>query len=345
MKNLIKPNHLQSGDTVAFVSPSSGLAGEEFVSHRVELAKQRMENIFGLKVKLMKHALDGTDTLYNHPEYRAEDIHDALLDDKIKGIFSFIGGEESMRIVPYLNENIIREHPKIFMGYSDVTSIHLKFYKAGVMSYYGPALLTDFAENVEMDEYTIKNIKKVLFTNNTIGNIPTSNYYRKFGLKWNESNKSVSREKINNQTYEVLSGKGKATGTLIGGCFEVLNNLRGTEVFPNKDAFKGKILFVENSESQLPIYFLKQALRSLGYMGILKNIEGIIVGKPQNDENIKEIKETWMQVLKEHHLEDKILFFNASFGHNEPKCILPYGVVATLDAEQLIFEVNESGCS
>ena len=80
-------------------------------------------------------------------------------------------------------------------------------------------------------------------------------------------------------------------------------------------------------------------------MGILKNIEGIIVGKPQNDENIKEIKETWMQVLKEHHLEDKILFFNASFGHNEPKCILPYGVVATLDAEQLIFEVNESGCS
>ena len=65
-----------------------------------------------------------------------------------------------MRIVPYLNENIIREHPKIFMGYSDVTSIHLKFYKAGVMSYYGPALLTDFAENVEMDEYTIKNIKR-----------------------------------------------------------------------------------------------------------------------------------------------------------------------------------------
>ena len=75
----------------------------------------------------MKNSLKGIDYLYNHPEKRAEDIHEALLDKNIKALISFIGGKDSLRIVPYLDENIINNNPKIFMGYSDSTAIHLKF--------------------------------------------------------------------------------------------------------------------------------------------------------------------------------------------------------------------------
>ncbi|MDY5059780.1 S66 family peptidase [Staphylococcus simulans] len=345
MTRLIKPKHLNPGDTVALVSPSSGLAGESFISYRVELAKARLEEIFGLNIKIMKHALDGIDALYHHPKHRAADIHEALLDKEVKAIFSFIGGEESMRIVPYLDDNIIKQNPKIFMGYSDITSIHLKFYQAGIMTYYGPAILSDFAEHVEMDSYTIDSIQKVLFTNHRIGTVKTSPYYRKFGLRWEEVHQNIQREKVKNTSYKVVNGKGKVTGDLIGGCFEVLNNLRGTYVFPDASVFKNKILFVENSETPLPLDFYKQAIRSLADMKVLENVEGILIGKPQNDVNHQEIEALWLKILKEQNLERKIVIANGSFGHNEPKCILPYGVSATLDADKGSFEINESGCS
>ncbi len=104
-------------------------------------------------------------------------------------------------------------------------------------------------------------------------------------------------------------------------------------------------MFVENSETPLPLDFYKQAIRSLADMKVLENVEGILIGKPQNDVNHQEIEALWLKILKEQNLEHKIVIANGSFGHNEPKCILPYGVSATLDADKGSFEINESGCS
>ncbi|UXV34771.1 LD-carboxypeptidase [Staphylococcus sp. IVB6181] len=344
MKQLIVPKHLKRGDTVALISPSSGVVGESFVQYRVQTAIDRLKTVFGLKVKVMPNALKGLDFVYRHPEKRADDIHQALLDEEVKALITFIGGEEFMRIVPFLDEKLIQQYPKIFMGYSDATSIHLKFFKAGVRSYYGPAVLTDFAEHIEMDEYTTDHIFKTLFANQIIGNIDTAPYYRQFGLKWGKQSRFVSRPKIENTGYEVINGNGIAEGKLIGGCFEVLNNLRGTSVFPEIEAFENSILFVENSESQLPPYFLKQALRSFIYMGIFDKISGVIIGKPQKIEQAQMIKTIWQDVLKENGYDDLIVMFNASFGHNEPKCILPYGAQAVLNTEMPSFSISEQGC-
>src|SRR5699024_9237052 len=113
---------------------------------RYEQGVQRLETVFGLHVVSMPRSLKGEDYLYEHPEARAADLMEAFQDDSIKGIIANIGGDDSIRLLPYIDFDVIRNNPKIFMGYSDITISHLFCHKAGLSSFYGPAVLTDFAE-------------------------------------------------------------------------------------------------------------------------------------------------------------------------------------------------------
>ena len=163
--NLIKPQKLKSGDKVATVSLSWGGAGDSDILWRYNVGKKRLQEEFGLEVVEMPNTLKGTEYLYNHPEKRAEDLMAAFEDKSIKAVFSCIGGYESVRMLPYIDFDIIRNNSKIFMGYSDTTVTHMICYKAGISSFYGPSILAEFAENVEMFSYTKHWVKKVLFDN------------------------------------------------------------------------------------------------------------------------------------------------------------------------------------
>ncbi|WP_404398650.1 S66 peptidase family protein [Mammaliicoccus sciuri] len=342
MKELIKPSKLSKGDTVAIVSPSSGLAGEKDILWRTEVGIQRLKDEFGLNVKVMPHALKGVDFTYNHPEKRVEDLHQALQDPEIKAIICTLGGDDSVRLWPYIDLNIIKDNPKIFSGYSDTTALHFMFYQAGVSSFYGPLLLTDFAENVQMDDYTVQSINQTWFQNGVVGNVPTSSQIRKFGLQWDEKNKNINRESFDNNGYEILNGSGKATGHLIGGCMELFHSLKATDVFPNKDVFDGAILFIETAEVHAPPWLMEDYVRAFGSMGIFDRINGVIIGRPQDDVYYEEYKEVWVKMLKEWHQEDMPVFYNASFGHNEPKCIIPYGAQAELDVDNKTFTIIDN---
>lgn len=342
MKELIKPSKLSKGDTVAIVSPSSGLAGEKDILWRTEVGIQRLKDEFGLNVKVMPHALKGVDFTYNHPEKRVEDLHQALQDPEVKAIICTLGGDDSVRLWPYIDLNIIKDNPKIFSGYSDTTALHFMFYQAGVSSFYGPLLLTDFAENVQMDDYTVQSINQTWFQNGVVGNVPTSSQIRKFGLQWDEKNKNINRESFDNNGYEILNGSGKATGHLIGGCMELFHSLKATDVFPNKDVFDGAILFIETAEVHAPPWLMEDYVRAFGSMGIFDRINGVIIGRPQDDVYYEEYKEVWVKMLKEWHQEDMPVFYNASFGHNEPKCIIPYGAQAELDVDNKTFTIIDN---
>lgn len=344
MTHLRKPLALKPGDPVALVSPSSGLAGEDEIAHRVTTAIQRLEQDFQLKVKVMPHALNGLNYVQKHPQKRAEDLNNAFADPEVKAIITFIGGNDSIRVTKYLDTDIIQNNPKIFMGYSDATSLHLFLYQHGIASFYGPAILTDFAENVEMDAYTTHWIRKTLFQNEPLGTIPTSPYYHEFGILWNENTHHTPRPKVDNHDYEVINGHGIATGQLLGGCIESLNKLKDTHVFPNTDAFKDKILFLENSEEPLSVPLLAAFIEFLATSHILTNINGIIIGKPQNGEHYEAYKRTWQAMLEDFNLHDLPVFYNASFGHNEPKCIIPYGATAKLDTTNKTFTLLDSAC-
>ena len=205
---MIKPKKLKKGDKVAIVSLSSGLAGEEMFRHRYELGKKRLEQL-GFNVVTMKNALKGIEYLYNHPEKRAEDFMEAILDKDIKGIICNIGGDDTIRLLLYIDFEAIANNPKVFMGYSDTTINHFMMQKAGVVSYYGPAVMTDFAENNNMHTYTLKYINEVLLENREDIVIKSSDKWTSEYLDWAiEENDNISR-KMNEEKrgYEVLQGK------------------------------------------------------------------------------------------------------------------------------------------
>jgi len=166
---MIKPKKLKRGDKIATISLSWGGAGD--IPFRYEAAKEQLQKQFDLEVVETKHSLKPSDWIYKNPKARAEDLMEALEDKSIKAIFSNIGGEESVRTLPYIDLEIIKNNPKIFIGFSDTTVTHFCFYKAGITSFYGTSTLVGFAENGGMHQYQIDDINRSLFSSEIIGAI------------------------------------------------------------------------------------------------------------------------------------------------------------------------------
>lgn len=339
---LLKPNKLKQGDYIATISPSWGGAGDPELKWRYEQGVKRLEEVFGLKVIAMPNSLKGADYLDKNPKARAEDLMMAFKDPKIKAIIANIGGDDSVRLLPYIDFEVITKNPKILMGYSDVTIAHLFCLKAGISSFYGPAILTDFAENVEMNSYTVQSIQKTLFSNEVIGEIVPSVEWTSEHLEWIESNKNQKRTMQPNKGYELLQGKGIVQGRLIGGCIEVLEFAKGTVLWPEEKYWENCILFFETSEDQPEPNLLRYWLRNYGVQGILQKANGIIFGKPQDEKYLEEYKEEILKVMGEFNLDDTPVLYNMNFGHTEPKFILPLGALAEINCNTSSFTILEN---
>ncbi len=341
---LKKPIMLIPGDKVATISLSWGGAGDEDILWRYEVGKKRLQEDFGLQVVEMKTTLKGTEYVYNHPEERAKDLMKAFKDPSIKGIFSCIGGDESIRILPYIDYEIIKENPKIFIGYSDSTVTHFICMKAGISSFYGPAILSEFAENIKMFDYTKEYSNRALFNNSPIGDIKSSKIWTSEYLPWEIKNKFISRKVNENMGYELLQGSGKVQGHLIGGCIDVLEMIKGTEIWPDLKTWKGGILFLETSEDKPEPTYVEYWLRNYGAQGILKNINGIVFGKPYDNVYYDEYKEALIKVIRDElKLKDLPILCNVNFGHTAPIITIPYGAKAEINCEEKSFTIMESG--
>lgn len=141
---------LRKGDKVAIVSLLSGMLGEEFWSHNIEIGVKRLRE-YGLEPVFMPNSLKGIVYLKEHPEARAKDLKDAFLDDSIAGIICAMGDDDTYRLLPYLMEDeefidAVHKNSKLFTGFSDTTINHLMFYKIGLSTYYEPNFICDLAE-------------------------------------------------------------------------------------------------------------------------------------------------------------------------------------------------------
>lgn len=340
---LIKPEKLKVGDTIATVSLSWGGAGDSDLLWRYELGKQRLEEIFGLKVIEMEHTLKGSEFIYRNPEARARDLMDAFKNPDIKAIFSCIGGDDSIRLLPYIDFEIIRNNPKIFMGYSDTTITHLICYKAGLTSYYGPSVLAEMGENIKVLDYTVEYMKKTLFSSKPIGVIPVAEKWTGERIEWIIENKDIVKTMENNQGYEFLQGEGIVRGRLFGGCIEVLEMAKGTIIWPKDNVFDNTILFFETSEDTPHPDNLLYWLRNYAALGILQKAGAILFGKPYQGKYYDEYKEIIRTIVDENNLYNIPIVYNMTFGHNQPMCILPYGAFAEVNCENKTFSILESG--
>jgi muramoyltetrapeptide carboxypeptidase LdcA involved in peptidoglycan recycling len=338
---MLKPRKLNPGDKVATVSPSWG--GPSIFPQRYQVGKQQLEKEFDLQVVEMPNTLKDASWLARNPKARADDLMQAFSDPSIKGIFATIGGEDSIRLLPYVDLDVIRNNPKIFMGYSDTTISHLICYKAGLVSFYGPSIMAEFGENGGIFPYIVQSLRQTLFSSEGIGEIKPSTSWTVERLDWGDTANQNRTRKLNPSAgWKFLQGTGIRRGHLVGGCIEVFDWTRGTELFPEN--WKDAILFMETSEDMPPPEFVRYTLRTYAAMGILHQLSGILFGRPyDNGDKFAEYDQAILQVVREEEgLTDLSIITHMDFGHTSPMFVIPYGVQAEIDCDNQCFSILEN---
>ena len=343
---LRKPRSLVAGDRVATVSPSWG--GPGTFPQRYEAGKRQLEAVFGESVVEMAHTLADADWISANPRARADDLMAAFADPSIAGIFCTIGGDDSIRLLPYLDLAVIRDNPKVFLGFSDTTSLHLACFAAGLTSFYGPSIMAGFAENGGTHDYTADGVRQALFSTEPAGLVPVnSEGWTAERLDWGNPALHGQRRVLQPaDPVRVLQGKGIAQGHLLGGCIEVLEMVKGTAWWPALDAWRGAILFIETSEEAPPPEFLRYWLRNYAAQGILGVLNGIVLARPdpKGDERYREkLEAALIAALAEAGLADLPVLSGLDFGHTQPMLTLPYGVQARIDCGTGRMSILEAG--
>ncbi|MEZ4671598.1 MAG: LD-carboxypeptidase [Anaerolineae bacterium] len=334
---MLKPAKINPGDTVAAITLSWGGAG--LFPHRYEAGKRQLQEAFGVNVVETRHALRDPDWIWRNPQARADDFMEAFADPSIKAIISMIGGEESIRVLPYLDLNVIRSNPKIFMGFSDTTVSHFACWKAGLGSFYGPSFMAGFAENTGMFPYMVDSVRRTLFDSAPIGEIqPNTGGWTVEMLDWEDPTNQLRKRQLNPSAgWRWLQGEGVHRGHLIGGCVEVMDWLRGTDYFPPAEDFRNAILFIETSEEAPTPTQVSYMLRSFAALGLLKHLSGLLMGRPGgpvSPERFVEYDQALQHVLvEEEGLAALPIITNMDFGHTDPMMVLPYGATAEIDCD------------
>lgn len=346
MAELKKPRRLLPGDCVAIVSLSSGMMGDSPFIHKYYLAKERMEKDYGLRVIPMPNALKGSEYLYRNPQARASDLMEAFADPKISAVFTAVGGDDTVRLLPYVDFHVLGDNPKIFAGFSDTTINHFMMNKAGLVSYYGLSVMSNWAEYVKINEYTRTAMENMLFYPTETMDILPSGFcsYDPDQVWWSEENIHISTPCYPNSGYEILQGAGKVRGQLLGGCIDVFTQIYGTSLWPSVEEWQGKLLLIETSEVNLSEDLLCWLLRNLWAQGIFDVISGIIVGKPGFKEKIDSYKKIYRQVVGfEAGKPDLPILYNVNAGHAYPIGLFGFGLEYELDCDRKTLRLLEPG--
>lgn len=333
---LIKPAKLNIGDTIATISPSWGVAGEPDAIWKYRIGKQRLEEM-GLQVVAAPNSMRGEAYLERNPKARAEDIQWAFEDKTIKAIIANIGGQDAEKVLPYLDAASIKSNPKILIGYSDITNLHLFCYKAGLSTFYGPNLFSSVAEIPLFHPYSKYWFKKVLFDNGPIRELkPAQTYSCDENNHFDPNYAKTYRPETG---YLFLQGKGTVQGRLFGG----ITHMREFSGF-YADDFADKILFVEN----IPAYFSPQQLADfadwLGSIGALQILNGMLIGKPCEYITFDEHAKALLRIVNDKYgCTELPIVANMNFGHSSPTCILPYGALTEIDFAKQSVSILDSG--
>lgn len=336
---------------IAIVSLSSGTIGEPFVQHEVAIGLRRLEE-YGLRVTFMPHALRGLDYVRQHPEDRAADLLEAFRNPKFDMILCAIGGDDTYRLLPYLFErdalkNALRK--TIFLGFSDTTVNHFMLHKLGLPTFYGQSFLADVCElESSMLPYSAGYFEELLKTG-TIRKIVPSDVWFEERKDFSENAVGTSRISHANSGFIRLQGSSRFHGSILGGCLEsiydMLDNSRYPDtvslcakygLFPEPEEWKDKILLLETSEEQPAPEHYREMLLALKATGVFSEISGILCGKPMDERYDGEYRKILLEAVDNPELP---IVWNINVGHATPRCIIPLGVEAQVDADlqQILF--------
>jgi len=309
----IKPAPLEPGDTIMFVAPAGDLNKE-----RMALVKQRLEDM-GFITKQRDDLFRSHGYLAGTDEQRAEEIMQAFEDPEVDAIFPGTGGYGTTRMINLLDYKTIRRNPKILVGFSDITGLHLAINRrAGLVTFHTPSPQYGLGSEGNLSDFSAKYFWRAILK---------SSYYDEDGepLKpgWSyEIPEDISQPEI--------IAQGKARGRLVGGNFSLIAATMGT---PYEIQTKGNILFVEDVR-EAP-YRVDRFLSTLKLAGKLDNVNGVILGKFTRTEREGEdpsefsIKEVFEQYFAD---ADYPVIYDFPVGHHKFNASLPVGALCELEA-------------
>lgn len=309
-----RPKRLKKGDTIGIVSP----AGAIYESEPYEIAVESMEAM-GLKVKLGEYVRTRHGHLAGTDEQRAEEFNEMWRDPDVDAIICLRGGSGAARILPLLDYETIEKNPKIFIGYSDITALHLAIYKkTGLVTFHGPLATSTW------NNFAAEHFQKLLFEAEAV-------QYE------NPSDKGGLLTQTRNRIRTITPGT--ATGGLLGGNLSVLTNIMGTPYFPEN--WENSILYLEDVGEK--IYAVDRMMTQLQLGGVLGKISGFIFGKctecdPGGSSGYGSLT---LEEVIDHYIKPLGIpaFSGAMIGHINDNVTIPNGIRAEMDAEKGTFKL------
>lgn len=302
----ILPTRLSPGDTVGVVAPASAT----FQTVDIAIARESLEAM-GLKVKIGRHVLARHGYLAGRDEDRAADINTFFADEDVRAVLPIRGGWGSSRVLPHLDYDLIRSNPKVVVGFSDITALHMAIVaKTGLVTFHGPNGLGRW------DEWSLDYFKRVLFGGEavTFGN-PT---------KLSDRNALAQTE----HRVQTIT-PGTARGRLLGGNLTVLTAILGSPYVPS---FDGAILFLEDVGEDL--YRVDRMFTQLKLAGVLERIRGFVFGTCAECEPGEGFASLTLEEILGDHIRPLGVpaWFGAMIGHQTPQWTVPVGIDAEIDA-------------
>ncbi len=301
---VILPPRLKPGDVIGLVSP----AGITRSKDKLKIIEETLSAL-DLQLSVDEHAMDRWGYLAGEDEIRAQAINEMYANPEVDAILTFIGGWGCARLLPFLDYELIKNHPKIIMGFSDVTALLLAIYaRTGLVTFHGPSGRSAW------NTFTVDYVKRLLFEGEAIHYL-------------NPMDKGDNLTQVEDRIQTITPGK--ATGRLVGGNLTVLTALMGSDYLPR---WQGHILFIEDTGEG--IYRIDRMMTQLKLGGVLDQIAGFIFGKCTDCGPDSGYSSFTLDEVLEDHIKPLGIpaFKGAMIGHVSNKFTVPLGVEAEIDA-------------
>jgi muramoyltetrapeptide carboxypeptidase len=306
---IVKPPRLKKGDLIGLVSPASTIADPT----RIDRGVSYLERL-GYRVIVGQHVLKVNGYLAGTDAERVEDLHRMFGNTEVKAVWCIRGGYGTPRILRHLDYRLLRQNPKIFVGYSDITTLQMAiFRRTGLVTFHGPMLGVDMAG--QMETYSEERLWQVLTSTTRAGRIPLP------------------------APGPLTLAPGRATGRMLGGNLALLQSIMGSRYLPDLD---GALLYVEDLGEEP--YRVDRMFVHLLNAGVFAKVKGLMVGQFTDCEPKDPSKPS---LSLDHVIGEAAAYAGVPvlgrlpFGHDDVKLTIPVGIRGRIDATEGTLEFLE----